>query len=85
MLKKDIQLKEKYYAIKVALVLTRDQNYPYMVDQNTKTNNLPVEQGLSEAKLEEIMEESDVMFQEGNKNLFDELQQHNITVFIFSV
>ena len=83
MSKKDIQLKEKHYFIKVDLVLTRAQKYPYMVEQNTKSHNLPGEQALPKAKLKEIMEESDVMFKEGNENLFDKLQQHNIPVFIF--
>ncbi|XP_068940389.1 cytosolic 5'-nucleotidase 3A isoform X3 [Petaurus breviceps papuanus] len=82
--KKLLQLKEKYYAIEVDPVLTIEEKYPYMVEWYTKSHTLLVEQALQKNKLQEVVEESDVMLKEGYEHFFDKLKEHNIPVFIFS-
>ncbi|KAF3824334.1 hypothetical protein GH733_008619, partial [Mirounga leonina] len=65
-----------------AMVLSKKEP-PYILLIITDFDMTLIEQALSEAKFKEIMEESDVMFKEGNENLCDKLQKHNIPVFIF--
>ncbi|XP_044540609.1 cytosolic 5'-nucleotidase 3A-like [Gracilinanus agilis] len=59
--KKLSQLKERYYAIEIDPHLTMEEKYPYMVEWYTKSHSLLVEQALPKNKLQEIVEESDVM------------------------
>ncbi|XP_027719640.1 cytosolic 5'-nucleotidase 3A isoform X2 [Vombatus ursinus] len=82
--KKLLQLREKYYAIEIDPVLTIEEKYPYMVEWYTKSHTLLVEQALQKSKLQEIVEESDVMLKEGYEHFFDKLKEYNIPVFIFS-
>uniref|UniRef100_A0A5F8GIX1 5'-nucleotidase n=2 Tax=Monodelphis domestica TaxID=13616 RepID=A0A5F8GIX1_MONDO len=82
--KKLSQLKERYYAIEIDPLLTVEEKYPYMVEWYTKSHGLLVEQALPKNKLQEIVEESDVMLKEGYEHFFDKLKEHNVPVFIFS-
>ena len=54
-----------------------------MVERHAKAHRFLVEQAFPSAKFKSIMEESDVMFKEEYKNLFEKLQKHSIPVFIF--
>jgi 5'-nucleotidase len=67
---KIIQLKRKYYAIQVHTVFTIEK-YICVVDWYTKPLKLLVEQVLPKTKLKDIMGESNMMFNEGHENLFD--------------
>ncbi|XP_072572608.1 cytosolic 5'-nucleotidase 3 isoform X2 [Paramormyrops kingsleyae] len=82
--KKLHKLKDTYYPIEINPHLSVQEKYPFIVEWYFKSHTLLVEQRLQKDKLPEVVRESDACLRDGYKQFFDQLQQRNVPVFIFS-
>ncbi|XP_037640078.1 cytosolic 5'-nucleotidase 3 isoform X2 [Sebastes umbrosus] len=79
-----LQLKNKYYPIEIDSNLTMEEKFPFMVEWYFKSHTLLVESRIEKDKLTEVVRESCAVLKDGYLQFFENLQQHDVPVFIFS-
>ncbi|KAI1896456.1 hypothetical protein AGOR_G00094980 [Albula goreensis] len=73
-----------YYPIEIDSSRTVEEKLPHMVEWWTKAHDLLIQQKIRKDLLAQVVRESDAMLREGYKVFFDQLQEHNIPLLIFS-
>ncbi|XP_074509140.1 cytosolic 5'-nucleotidase 3 isoform X2 [Sebastes fasciatus] len=79
-----LQLKNKYYPIEIDSNLTMEEKFPFIVEWYFKSHTLLVESRIEKDKLAEVVRESGAVLKDGYLQFFENLQQHDVPVFIFS-
>ncbi|XP_035262689.1 7-methylguanosine phosphate-specific 5'-nucleotidase-like isoform X1 [Anguilla anguilla] len=78
------ELLNTYYPIEIDSSRTVEEKLPHMVEWWTKAHNLLIQQKIRKDLLAQVVKESDAMLREGYKEFFDQLQEHNVPLLIFS-
>lgn len=73
-----------YHPIENDPNLSKTEKIPHMIEWYTKSMNLMPDSGISEDKLVEMVELSNVCLRDGCTSVFECLQEHNVPLLIFS-
>uniref|UniRef100_A0A8D0HAM5 5'-nucleotidase n=1 Tax=Sphenodon punctatus TaxID=8508 RepID=A0A8D0HAM5_SPHPU len=73
-----------YYPIEIDPYRTVEDKLPLMVEWWTKAHSLLSQQKILKSDIAQMVKESEVMLRDGFNTFFDQLQQGNVPLFIFS-
>ncbi|NXI48166.1 5NT3B nucleotidase, partial [Galbula dea] len=73
-----------YYPIEIDPNRSLEEKRPLMVEWWTRAHELLSQQKIQRGDIAQIVRESDVMLRDGFKELFDQLHEYNVPLFIFS-
>lgn len=77
-------LRNKYYTIEIDPKRSKEEKYPYMIEWWTKAHELMLQCNLTREDIKTISREAHIMLRDGCDWMFQQLDQHNIPILIFS-
>ncbi|KAJ8414349.1 hypothetical protein AAFF_G00052190 [Aldrovandia affinis] len=78
------ELLNTYYPIEIDSGRTVEEKLPHMVEWWTKAHDLLIQQKIRKDLLAQVVKDSDALLREGYKAFFDQLQERNVPLLIFS-